>query len=284
MKTYKTVAGLRRNLAKEIAKGKTIGFVPTMGALHQGHMSLIKLAVQENDITVCSVFVNPTQFNEKEDLDKYPRTLERDAEMLKDNGCQYLFAPGPKAVYPEGDDKSVDLDISALTQHMEGPNRPGHFEGVVQVVHRLLEIVEPDQLYMGQKDFQQFSIIAHMLKTLKMKTKLRVCPIIREADGLAMSSRNVRLKPSIRQRSTILYEALTYVKDNIHKKSPKILEKKALEMVSIKDFKPEYFKIVDGYTLEPIKDSQDHSYIVACTAVWAGEVRLIDNMILVKDA
>ncbi len=281
MKTYKTVAGLRRNLAKEMAKGKTIGFVPTMGALHQGHMSLIKLAVQENDITVCSVFVNPTQFNEKEDLDKYPRTLERDAEMLKENGCHYLFAPGPKAVYPDGAEKSVDLDISALTQHMEGPNRPGHFEGVVQVVHRLLEIVEPDQLYMGQKDFQQFSIIAHMLKTLQMKTKLRVCPIIREADGLAMSSRNVRLKPSIRKRSTILYEALTYIKDNIHKKSPKTLEKKGLEMVSIADFKPEYLKIVDGYTLEPIKDSKDHSYIVACTAVWAGEVRLIDNMILV---
>ncbi len=282
MKTYKTVAGLQRNLDKERAKGKTIGFVPTMGALHEGHMSLIGLSVKENDITVCSVFVNPTQFNDQGDLDKYPRTLEKDAAMLKDNGCKYLFAPGPKDVYPEGDDKSIELDISSLTQHMEGPNRPGHFEGVVQVVHRLLDIVQPDQLYMGQKDFQQFSIIAHMLKKLKMKTKLRVCPIIRETDGLAMSSRNVRLKPNIRKKSSILYKTLSYVKENINKKSPKALEKKALEMVSIKDFKPEYFKIVDGYTLEPIKDIKAHTYVVACTAVWAGDIRLIDNMIIFR--
>lgn len=280
MKTYKSVAGLQRNLNKERTKGKTIGFVPTMGALHQGHMSLIELSVKENDITVCSVFVNPTQFNEKEDLDKYPRTLEKDGAMLKEHSCNYLFAPQPKEVYPDGDDKSIQLDISELTQYMEGPNRPGHFEGVVQVVHRLLDIVEPDQLYMGQKDFQQFSIIAYMLKTLKMKTKLRVCPIIREDDGLAMSSRNVRLKPDIRKRSSILYETLTYVKENIDKKSPKALEKKALELLSIKDFKPEYFKIVDGYTLKPIKETKAHKYVVACTAVWAGDIRLIDNMII----
>jgi len=280
LKTYKTVKGLQRQLGQERKKGNKIGFVPTMGALHMGHMSLIQKSESENDITVASVFVNPTQFNDQGDLDKYPRTLEKDAKFLKANGCDYLFAPSAKQVYPNGEDKSVQLDISSLTKHMEGPNRPGHFEGMVQVVHRLLTIVEPDNLYMGQKDFQQFSIVAHMLKTLKMKTKLRVCPIIREEDGLAMSSRNVRLKPDIRKRATILSETLSFAKENLVDKSPQALEMAALKKLTFKDFKPEYFKIVDGHTLEPIKDASMHQYIVACTAVWAGEVRLIDNMIL----
>jgi len=280
MKTYKTVAGLQKRLRMERQQGRTIGFVPTMGALHQGHMSLIGLAEAENDVTVASVFVNPTQFNDKSDLDKYPRTLKQDSAFLKTHGCDYLFAPTTEQIYPRGESESIDLDISTLTQHMEGPNRPGHFEGVVQVVHRLLSIVEPDKLYMGQKDFQQFSIIAHMLKTLKMKTMLRVCPIIREADGLAMSSRNVRLKPNVRKRSRILYESLMKTKATLEKKSPQALEKAALKSLTIKDFKPEYFKIVDGYTLVPVKDVSQHSYVVACTAVWAGNVRLIDNMIL----
>ena len=280
MKTYKTVAGLQRNLAKERLKGKTIGFVPTMGALHEGHMSLIGLSAQECDITVCSIFVNPTQFNDKDDLKKYPRTLERDSSLLDQNGCAYLFAPNPSQVYPDGDAPTLELDLSALTQYMEGPNRPGHFEGVVQVVHRLLEIVHPDKLYMGQKDFQQFTIIAHMLKTLKMHTRLRVCPIIREEDGLAMSSRNVRLTSGIRKQASILHKALQHTKEQLSTKSIKTLQSKALEMMSLPDFEPEYFQIVDGHTLEPIENAADHSYIVACTAVWAGEVRLIDNMIL----
>ena len=165
---------------------------------------------------------------------------------------------------------------------MEGPNRPGHFEGVVQVVHRLLEIVEPDNLYMGQKDFQQFTIINYMLKKLKMKTKLRVCPIMREKSGLAMSSRNVRLTPSNKKKAAILYETLSTTKANLTKFKVKTLEKKALEKLNIRGFKPEYFSIVDGKTLAPIKDVSQHKYIVACTAVWAGDVRLIDNMVLRK--
>lgn len=280
MKIYKTVRGLQRQLAKERKMGKSIGFVPTMGALHAGHMSLIKKSIENNDLTVASVFVNPTQFNDKGDLKKYPRTLERDAKMLAKNGCAYLFAPGSKQVYPNGDTETVQVDISELTQYMEGPNRPGHFEGVVQVVHRLLEIVSPDQLMMGQKDFQQFSIIAHMLRKLKMKTKLVVCEIMREEDGLAMSSRNVRLTKANRAKSPILFETLTFVKKNQNKFKIKTLEKKAMEKLSLKPFKPEYFSIVDGKTLAPIKDINKHKYVVACTAVWAGDVRLIDNMIL----
>lgn len=282
MKVYKTVKGLQRQLDKERKNGKSIGFVPTMGALHNGHMSLINKSVGQNNLTVASVFVNPTQFNDKGDLKKYPRTLENDAKMLAENGCDYLFAPSPKQVYPKGDKEGPALDISQLTQHMEGPNRPGHFEGVVQVVHRLLVIVDPDKLYMGQKDFQQFSIIAYMLKKLKMKTKLVVCAIMREEDGLAMSSRNVRLTKANRAKSPIIHETLSFIKKNLEKYKVKTLEKKALTMLSVKPLKPEYFSIVDGKTLAPITEVKDHKYIVACTALWAGDVRLIDNMILKK--
>ena len=251
-----------------------------MGALHMGHMSLIQKSVKENDITVTSVFVNPTQFNQKEDLEKYPRTLKADAKLLKSFGCDYLFAPGVNQIYPKNLDTTVKLDIDHLTKSMEGPNRPGHFDGVVQVVKRLLDIVEPDKIYMGQKDFQQFSIIGYMLKKLKMKTKLRVCPIIREDDGLAMSSRNVRLAKKHRPLCNIIYKTLSFAKENLDKRSTKYLEKKAMEMLSGKPFKPEYFEIVDGKTMEKVKNPGDHKLIVACTAVWAGKVRLIDNMIL----
>jgi len=282
MKIYKSVRGIQNRLAGERAKGRTIGFVPTMGALHDGHMSLVNKANKKNDITVVSIFVNPTQFNEKSDLKKYPRTLKKDAELLKAHGCDYIFAPSEKEVYPKGDDKTINLDISSLAQYMEGPNRPGHFEGVVQVVHRLLDIVKPDHLFMGQKDFQQFTIINYMLKKLKIKTKLVVCAIQREADGLAMSSRNARLDKKLRAQCNILYETLAYVKKHQEKFTPSTLEKKAIKMLTTKSFRPEYFSIVDGQTLEPVKAFSKHKYVVACTAVWAKDVRLIDNMVLKK--
>lgn len=278
MRIIKTVKTLQKVLSEKMQDGLSVGFVPTMGALHEGHMSLLSKCNKENDISVVSIFVNPTQFNDKGDLDKYPRTLEVDAKILKENGCDYVFAPSAKQIYPKGDAVTVELDISKLTQHMEGPNRPGHFEGVVQVVHRLLDIVHPDKLYMGQKDFQQFTIINYMLKKLKMKTKLRVCPIIREEDGLAMSSRNVRLKPAIRKQAPIIYDTLCYIKSNINKYKVKTLEKKATERLTINNFKPEYFSLVDAKTLAPVKDVKDYKAIYACTAVWAGDVRLIDNM------
>jgi len=283
VKTYKTVKGLQRRLAWYVAKKKRIGFVPTMGALHKGHLSLIQKSTSQNDITVVSIFVNPTQFNDKSDLTKYPRTVIEDSKLLKSVGCSYLFLPAEKQVYPQGESDSIALDISELTKYMEGPNRPGHFEGVVQVVHRLLSIVNPSHLYMGQKDFQQFTIIAHMLHTLKMKTKLVVCPIKRADDGLAMSSRNVRLKKKIRTEATVLFETLSYVKVNQDKYTPAILKKKAIAKLSIPQFRPEYFVIADGHTLKPVKKMADHKYVVACTAVWAGKVRLIDNMILKEE-
>ncbi len=282
MKIYKTIKGLQRRLANHRTLKQRIGFVPTMGALHDGHLSLVSKSTSQNEITVVSIFVNPTQFNEKSDLDKYPRTVKEDAKLLKSVGCDYLFLPSTKEIYPQGESESVPLDISSLTKYMEGPNRPGHFEGVVQVVHRLLSITGPNRLYMGQKDFQQFTIIAHMLRSLKMRTKLIICPIKREDDGLAMSSRNVHLNKNIRGRANVLFDALNYVKANQNKYSPATLQKKALTQLNIPQFKPEYFVIADGHTLKPVKKMADHKYVVACTAVWAGDVRLIDNMILKK--
>ena len=170
MRTVNKVSELKKHLHVEKLQDRSIGFIPTMGALHNGHISLLKKSIAENEISVVSIFVNPTQFNQKEDLIKYPRNLEKDSQFLSSHGCNYLFAPGVKDVYPKNLKTTADLDISQFTHNMEGPNRPGHFEGVVQVVNRLIKIVKPDNIYMGQKDFQQFSIIDYMLKSFKLKT------------------------------------------------------------------------------------------------------------------
>lgn len=280
MRILKRVSSLQRHLGIIKSENLSIGFVPTMGALHNGHISLINKSNVENDVTVCSIYVNPTQFNQKDDLEKYPRNLDKDASLLHANGCDYLFAPPSSQVYPKNLKTNISLDISALTSVMEGPNRPGHFEGVVQVVKRLLDIVGPNKLYMGQKDFQQFTIVNYMLKELEIPTTLRVCPIIREDDGLAMSSRNVRLREDLRPECSILYKSLLLAKEKIDNTGVETIENEALEMLSRLDFKPEYFSIVDGYTLKPIENAHNSDYIVACTAVWVGNVRLIDNMIL----
>lgn len=279
MKTIKRVSTLQKHLKKERQKGNTIGFTPTMGALHEGHLELIRMGKNENDINVVSIFVNPTQFNQKEDLVKYPRKLEED-EMLIRSYCDYLFAPAVTQIYPKGLDTSVDLDISHLSFSMEGPNRPGHFDGVVQVIYRFLNIIEPDRIYMGQKDFQQFSIIHYMLKEMNIPTKLRVCPTVREADGLAMSSRNLRLEPQIRKNAHIIFKALSFAKDQLGTMKCADIEEKAIKMMQIKDFRPEYFEIVDGFNMKRVTDPDKHDFIAACTACWAGRVRLIDNMIL----
>lgn len=280
MRTLKRVSSLQRHLNIIRDEKLKIGFVPTMGALHSGHMSLIQKSEKENDITVCSIFVNPTQFNQKEDLEKYPRDLVKDAKILRANGCDYVFAPYISQIYPKKLNTKVNLDISQLTNKMEGPNRPGHFEGVVQVVKRLLDIVQPDRLYMGQKDFQQFTIINYMLKELDIPTELRVCPIIRDIDGLALSSRNVRIDAQRRPLCNVLYEALKQAKAELNDISINSIETRAIDKINSVGFNTEYFSIVDGYTLENVQNIHNHDYVVACTAAWVGDVRLIDNMIL----
>ena len=281
MKVFRKVHTLQKELNKHKKAGKTIGFTPTMGALHSGHISLIKRAMKENDVSIVSIFVNPTQFNEKKDLTSYPRPLKQDKLLLENAGNQILFTPYVKEIYPSNLDLKVSIDFNGLDKEMEGKFRPGHFEGVAQVVHRLLYIVSPDKLYMGQKDFQQFTIIQHMIRETDLATELVVCPIEREDHGLARSSRNERLTAQNRKSASVIYSTLQWAKANYKSLKTDELCQIALDKISInKHFRPEYFMLVDGHTLKKVDDIRDHSYIVACTAVWAGEVRLIDNMVL----
>ncbi len=283
MKILKTNRGLQNNISKERNNKKSIGFVPTMGALHDGHMSLIQEAQQGCDVVVVSIFVNPTQFNEKSDLEKYPRPIERDTAMLKEHGVDYLFLPSTTQIYPKNLAPTPKINLGQLATTMEGEHRPGHFEGVIQVVHRLLTIVSPDQLYMGQKDFQQFTIIQAMLNQTNLKTQLRVCPIHRQDDGLAMSSRNARLSAAAKKKATAIYESLMYIKNNFMTTGRDQLIKEALEIQKSSGLDPEYIDIADGHTLQSLTDLRKAKYVVACTASWLEGIRLIDNMILRKE-
>ncbi len=276
----KTLKGLRRQLDQAKKEGKTIGFTPTLGALHQGHVSLINRTVEENEISVCSIFVNPTQFNEKSDLKKYPRTFQADSKLLKEANLDILFFPSANQVYPKGLNTKVKVNLGGLDTLMEGGFRPGHFEGVVQVVKRLLDMVQPDRLYMGQKDFQQFTIIQKMINELKIKTELVVCPIVREPHGLAMSSRNERLSKETRKKAKVIFNTLSEIKANLNDKSPEEWMEWSMKKLKRKPFNPEYVSIVDGHTLLPVKSFRKHKYVVVCAAVWADDVRLIDNVIL----
>lgn len=281
---FKTVNDLQTHLDTIRQSGKTIGFAPTMGALHQGHLSLVEKAKAECDCSVVSIFVNPTQFNESSDLEKYPRTLAADIELLSTVGNEVVFAPSVEAVYPPGLKTELELDFGQLDQVLEGAFRPGHFEGMAQVVNRLLDIVEPDKLFMGQKDFQQFTIVRSMLRQLNRKTELVVCPIVREADGLAMSSRNRRLTPTNREKAVLLSQVLKKAKEALLEKTPATVRAEAMSKFESAGFKPEYFDIVDGNTLLPITDFEETDYVVALTAVWVGDIRLIDNLIVKQPA
>lgn len=277
------VKTLKEVLNALVTTGQKVSFVPTMGALHEGHMSLIDIANENAEVTVCSVFVNPTQFNEVSDLNKYPRTFEADRKLLESRNCDILFFPSVNEIYPNGSDEKVLIDLGNLDKTLEGEFRPGHFEGVLQVVKRLLEIVEPHYLIMGQKDFQQFTIIQKMIDFFNIKTKLVVAPIKREKDGLAMSSRNTRLDKGIRLQAAVLFNTLEYAKRRIDQDSISSIKEYARNKLNSQHFKLEYFEIVNGHNLLPVKENIDNlDYVVAVTAVWAGDVRLIDNMILKK--
>ncbi len=281
MRRYKTIGHLQNRLEELRNEGKRIGFVPTMGALHMGHISLIKNSIETSDITICSIFVNPTQFNVKEDLDKYPRTVEQDAKVLEEAGCDILFLPTIDVIYPPDEDNSYQVDFGDLETVMEGAHRPGHFAGVAQVLKRFLSIIEPDAMYMGQKDYQQFTIVRALLKKLDSKTHLVMGETIREEDGLAMSSRNVRLKPQERSIAPLISKTLFDAKSKVGKKSISEIKKEALEQLDIPEFTIEYFEIADGITLQPISSFEGIETAVACTAVHLGAVRLIDNVVLI---
>lgn len=278
MKIFKTVDAIQHYLQND--KTQKIGFVPTMGALHKGHLSLVEKAIEISDICVSSIYVNPTQFNEEEDLENYPRTFENDVLKLIDYRNDVLFYPSDKEIYPEGFEAPVDIDLKHLGNTMEGKYRPGHFEGMLNVVHRFLKIIEPDFLFMGQKDIQQAKIVEMMIRQLNLNVDLILGPIVREIDGLAMSSRNKRLKAEIRDKATILHNTLLWAAENIGEIPLATIEEVAMNRLSIPDFKPEYFKIVNAESLHSVEEYREDQSLVACTAVWADKIRLIDNKFL----
>ena len=280
MLLFKTAKDLEKHLSQLKSKRVSIGFIPTMGALHEGHLSLIKKSKETNHFSVCSIFVNPTQFNDDSDLDKYPRTIAKDIELLNSVDTDILFLPSVKEIYPQGFSNEEAFDFGQLATVMEGKFRPGHFDGMAQVVKRLLELVNPQELFMGQKDFQQLTIVRDMLRQMNSTIKLKMCKIIREADGLAMSSRNVRLTPEIRKKAPVIYQTLQEVRKKTKIKSPRAICDWAMQKITEAGLKPEYFEIIDGIKLDSIDTFTSNTLLVACTAVWAGDVRLIDNILI----
>lgn len=259
--------------------GLSIGFVPTMGALHEGHISLIQCARAENDVVVCSIFVNPIQFNNPEDLKKYPITLERDLEMLEEAGCHLVFAPNAEEMYPEP--VKEHFDFGSLETVMEGQFRAGHFNGVAVVVKKLFEIIEPDRAYFGEKDFQQLAIVKQLVKDFEIPVQIIPCPIIREDDGLAMSSRNRRLTELDRVQAPFIHQTLSEAKEIALESSLENVKQFVLERFAERDeFDMEYFEIVDMNSLQTVKEWSDSNNIIACIAVWLGKIRLIDNIVI----
>lgn len=277
MKIIDNIKELKAYLIDEKRDNKRIGLVPTMGALHKGHLSLVRRCLEDNDVCVVSVFVNPTQFNDKHDLETYPRTLEADCALLEAEGCDYVFAPSEKEMYPEPDTRVFDL--GTVAQVMEGMRRPGHFNGVAQVVSKLFYIVEPDNAYFGEKDFQQIAVIRAMVAQLRIPVRIIACPIVREEDGLALSSRNTRLTPEQRQKAPLIARALKESTTFVPEKSvQEVIDYVIRTINSDPVMRVEYYEIVDGHTLESIKNWSDTDYVVGCITVYCGEVRLIDNI------
>lgn len=280
MQVFADIEKMQSYLSYLQDEGFEIGFAPTMGALHQGHMSLIDQIHDREMVSVCSIFVNPTQFNQKADLDKYPRVLREDLTMLEQYGCDVVFIPEVDSIYPSGIDTKVYIDRDGLDSQMEGKFRPGHFDGMLQVVNRLIELVNPDAIFMGQKDYQQFALVQLMGAKLHPTLSVIMCPIIRETTGLAMSSRNRRLTPDWKSRALIISQTLNWAKEQVKNQDISEIQIEALSRIEAAGLKPEYFDIVDGTSLSPVVSATDHESIVACVAAWAGEIRLIDNMIL----
>ncbi len=277
MKVFQTKKSLQAYINKSRAFNKKIGFIPTMGALHAGHTSLIEQAKLFNDLVICSIFVNPTQFNDPKDLEKYPRTLEADMVLLEKVKCDILFYPSVNEIYP--DNESWHLDIGELENMLEGKFRPGHYQGVTQVVFKLFDIVKPNNAYFGQKDYQQFLVISKMVELMHLDIKLTMCSIIREGDGLAMSSRNRHLSAYDHEQALVLTNTLNWVKLNFNNKTINelILEaKNRIEATPNVVF--EYFEIVDGITLKPANKLTEK--IVALVAAKVGNTRLIDNVLI----
>lgn len=277
MKVVTTAAELRQEVALQKAAGRVIGFVPTMGALHSGHVSLVDKSLNDNCFTVSSIFVNPTQFNDKNDLKNYPRMPEKDIALLEERGVNLVFTPSVAEIYPEEDSRI--FDFGSIDKVMEGAKRPGHFNGVAQVVSKLFDIVQPDKAYFGEKDFQQIAIIKDMVKQLKLKVEIIPCPIVRDGDGLALSSRNMLLNPEQRNSAPLIYRALSNAQKQERSTSISALNQMVVHEINAdKELDVEYFDIVDADTLQSVSSWDESSNIYGCIAVKVGAIRLIDNI------
>jgi pantoate--beta-alanine ligase len=278
MEIFHTIKDTRKWLAGKRSMGKSLGFVPTMGALHKGHLELVDIARRENDINGCSIFVNPIQFNNPEDLTRYPRTLDSDLILLEKAGCDLVFVPSVEEMYPEPATKKFDFGL--LERVMEGAHRPGHFNGVAVVVEKLFSIFRPDRAYFGEKDFQQLRIIESLVKMENIPVEIVPCPTFREADGLAMSSRNRRLNADERAAAPGIYQALVFARDHAKKIPVPELKKICTAMLETRGFRVDYFEIAEPVNLQPVEDWGDAQGAIACVAAFLGNVRLIDNIIL----
>ncbi len=279
MKRIYTIAKLKAELRKAREKGKTIGLVPTMGALHEGHASLVRRSVSENDVTVVSVFLNPTQFNDQTDLAKYPRTLEADCQLLEDCGANIVFAPSVEEVYPEPDTRHFSYPPTDSV--MEGAFRPGHFNGVCQIVSKLFMMVEPDRAYFGEKDFQQIAVIRRMVDDLGFRLQIVPCPVVREATGLAMSSRNTLLTAEERQIAAHIYQTLKESKEWAKTMTVQEVHDRVVEQINaVPELEVQYYSIVDGLSLADVTDWKESDDIVGCITVFCGSqpIRLIDHI------
>ncbi len=286
---FKTATDLRKYLDSQDKKDKQTGFVPTMGALHNGHISLIRASREKDGLTVCSIFVNPTQFNDPSDYEKYPVTIENDIRMLEEAGCDILFLPSVKEMYPGGIGKvasseqtgtATRYDLGYLETVLDGKFRPGHFQGVCMIVHRLLEIVQPSTLYLGQKDYQQCMVIGKLVKLTGMPVNISIVPTLREADGLAMSSRNMRLNKEERKKAVTISRVLNFVKENIRPGDLSALKETARTQLEEAGFRVDYIEIAGASDLSLLQEWDGQQKLVALVAAFINEIRLIDNMLL----
>lgn len=279
LKIVTRIAELRSLLDGERAAGRTVGFVPTMGALHEGHASLVRAARSENDVVACSIFVNPTQFNDKSDLEHYPRTPEADRVLVEEAGCDVLFLPSVDEMYPQGEEEIIPrISWGLLDKVMEGAQRLGHFAGVVQIVKKLFDAAGPCKAYFGEKDFQQLAVIRRMAQDLQLPVEIVPCPTLRESDGLAMSSRNTRLRPEERAVAPLLSKALFMARELWPSHDAETIKEKVKALIAAEPrFRLDYFEIADADTLGPLREGQKNK-AVACIAAYLGLVRLIDNV------
>lgn len=280
MKVINKTSDLQAIIEQLKNDGKSIGLVPTMGALHKGHLSLVKNSISNNDITVVSIFVNPTQFNNPNDLASYPRMVDKDLELLQTVGCDVVFAPEADDIYSKSETESrFEFDFEGLDKVMEGKFRPGHFNGVVQIVSKLFDLVRPDRAYFGEKDFQQLAIIRLMTRRYNLPIEIVPCPIVREDSGLALSSRNSLLKDNEKQVASHIYAVLNESRQFVPQTEVEELKQCVIAAIEQKpELKVEYFDIVDGHTLKSIVKWDESDYIVGCITVFCGNVRLIDNI------